>query len=181
MVVALGIRPHCGWANLVAVTAAPDVRLVHRARIEVLAAGDPRQPWHHAQDAGLAPADAQALSDRVEAGARAAASTALRSVLDALEDEVVAAAIVGEPREVPPAERVLRSHALLHSAEGELYRSALAEAATELGVQVVAVPPKSVDVAAHAALLGPLGKAAGPPWQADHKLAVLAALGALGS
>ena len=39
----------------------------------------------------------------------------------------VAAAVVGEPHEVPGPARILASHALLHAAEGELFWSALAE------------------------------------------------------
>ncbi len=176
--VALGIRPHSGWAVVVAVTAPPDLRLVHRSRIEVLADGDPKQPWHDAQERALSPADAQALADRVELGAVAAASGALRRVVDETDGSVVAAAVIGEPRDIPDAARVLANHSLLHAAEGALFWSALAESAADLGVRVVAVPPKSVAVADHAGLLGPMGRAAGPPWQADHKLAVVAALSA---
>ena len=180
--VALGIRPHSGWAVVVAVTAPPDVRLVHRARIEVLADGDPKQPWHAAQEGGLSADDAAALAARVEAGARAAADDALRGVLAAVAaggHDVVAAAVIGEPRDVPGAEQVLASHPLLHAAEGELYRAVLAEAADAAGLAVHVAPPKSVAVDDHAPLLAELGRAAGPPWRADHKLAVAAALAAL--
>jgi hypothetical protein len=180
--VALGIRPHSGWAVVVAVTAPPDVQLVHRSRIEVLAEGDPRQPWHAAQDAGLSPADAAALADRVAEGARAAAVAALAAVVADVAArglEPVAAALVGEPHPVPDPARILASHALLHTAEGELFWSALAEGAGAAGLGVLAVPPKSVSLDPYAELLATMGKAAGPPWRADHKLAVVAALLAL--
>lgn len=180
--VALGLRPHSGWAVLVAVTGPPDVRLVHRDRLEILADGDPKQPWHLAQRNGLSPDEAAALAGRVETGAREAADRALAGVLDAVRaagHPAVAAAVIGEPRDVPPAERVLASHMLLHAAEGELYRSVLVDAADAAGLAVHVVAPGSIAVDSHAALLAAMGKAAGPPWRADHKLAVVAALDAL--
>jgi hypothetical protein len=181
--VALGIRPHSGWAVLVAVSPRPDVRLVHRARIDVLADGDPKQPWHAAQDARLGPDDAAALATRVAEGARTAADRALAEATAAITaggDTVVAAAIVGEPRDLPEPARILASHALLHSAEGDLYFSALADAAEAMGLEVLAISPRAVSVEEHAELLADLGRGAGPPWRVDHKLAVVAALTALG-
>ena len=160
-------------------TAPPDVRLVHRARVEVLADGDPKQPWHLALESGLSPADADALAARVEAGARAAADAALAAVLAGVVAEghsLVAAAVIGEPRDVPSAARVLASHMLLHAAEGELYRGVLADAVGAAGLALHGVPPASVSGDDHAVLLAAMGKAAGPPWRADHKLAVAAAL-----
>ena len=88
-------------------------------------------------------------------------------------------AVIGEPRDVPPPERVLASHMLLHAAEGELYRSVLVDADAAAGLAVHVVPPDAVTVDAHADLLATMGKAAGAPWRADHKLAVVAALAAL--
>jgi hypothetical protein len=167
---------------VVAVTGPPDVQLVHRARLEVLADDDPKQPWHLAQERGLGADEAAALAARVEAGARAAADRGLADVLGAISDgghRAVAAAVIGEPRDVPAPERVLASHMLLHAAEGELYRSVLVEAADAAGLAVHVVPPPSIAVEPHAALLAAMGKAAGPPWRADHKLAVVAALAAL--
>ena len=181
--VALGIKPHSGWAVLVAVTGPRDVELVHRARIEVLADGDPKQPWHLAQDAGMDPDAAQALADRVERGALDAARRSLQEATAAVEAAGHAAtigAVIGVPRDVPPAASVLRSHTLLHSAEGELFRSALAEAVADAGLDVVVVEPSAISLAPHADLLATLGKSAGPPWRADHKAAVAAALSALG-
>lgn len=176
--VALGIRPHSGWAVVVAVTGPPDVTLLARRRIEVVAPGDPRQCWHAAQDGGLDPAAAEALETRVAAGARAAADAALAAVL-AEVGGAVAAGIVGEPRDLPGGDRILANHSLLHSAEGELYRSVLDDAATALGLTVLNVHPKAVPLADHAELLAELKAAAGPPWQADHRLATVVALEAL--
>lgn len=181
---ALGIRPHCGWAVVVAVTAPPASELLLRRRIEVLAEGDPSQPWHHAQRGGLDPDEAEALDEQVFAGARAAADATLAAVLAEVRGEghlMRAAGIVGEPRDLPPAAEILRNHALLHSAEGELYRSALTCAAAEAGLPVTCYHPKAVPSAIYAGLLARIGSEAGRPWNADHRLATLVALEALSS
>jgi hypothetical protein len=82
--------------------------------------------------------------------------------------------------------RVLASHALLHAAEGVLYREVLLDAAAELELQATLVSPASLGTSVQAATgwdgdrqvawLSALGRAAGPPWQQDHKRAALAAL-----
>ena len=179
---AIGIRPHSGWAVVVAVGAPPECQVLVRRRIEVLAEGDPRQPWHEAQHLDLGPDDADALDERVFNGARAAAGAALGAVLAevaATGHRVRAVGIAGEPRDLPPAGQILRNHMLLHSAEGELYRSALTCAAAEAGLPVTCFHPKAVPMAGYAELLGRVGKAAGRPWAADHRLATVVALEAL--
>jgi hypothetical protein len=178
MATALGIRPHCGWAVVVAVSGPPRPELRHRSRLELLPETLPRQPWHHAQDARLAPDDAAALATEVEDAARVAAEKAIAEIVASLGD-VAVAAVIGEPHELPPAAKVLTNHSLLHAAEGELFWSAMADGCGAAGVPVVAAHPRSVDLGAHTGLLTAMGKSAGPPWQADHKLAVAAALRAL--
>jgi hypothetical protein len=181
-VAGIGIAPHSGWAVVVAVGAPPACRVLVRRRIEVLAEGDPRQPWHEAQELGLDADDADALDERVFNGARAAAGAALGAVLAEVAaegHEVRAVGIAGEPRDLPPAGQILRNHMLLHSAEGELYRSALTCAAAEVGLPVTCFHPKAVPMAGYADLLTRVGKEAGRPWAADHRLATVVALEAL--
>lgn len=60
MDVALGLRPHSGWAAAVAVGAGPIV--LERDRIALADVPPPVQPYHEA--AGLAPGDAAAWSGR---------------------------------------------------------------------------------------------------------------------
>ena len=179
----LGIRPHSGWAIVIAVTAPPQVELVVRRRIEIVDPGDPRQCWHAAQAQGLSPDDAAALERQVAAGAALAAEAALTQVVSEIHaagHEAVAAGIVGEPRDLPPAEKILVNHTLLHSAEGELYRCVLAEACDHLGLPVTNCHPKAVHVGDRTALFAAIRAHAGPPWQADHRLATAVALDALG-
>ena len=97
----------------------------------------------------------------------------------------MSAAVLGKPTELPPLERILASHALLHAAEGVQYREAVQDACEAVGVATTFVAPKTVAVEAEAALgwapgdaagwLATTGKALGPPWTKDHKDATLAA------
>ena len=103
--------------------------------------------------------------------------------------DLVAVAVVGRPRDLPDLDAALANHSMLHSAEGELYRGALDDAADALGLPVTAAAPKgTVDEAAAAlgitkerlgARLAELRTELGSPWQADHKAATAAALMAL--
>ena len=90
---------------------------------------------------------------------------------------------------MPRAARALSAHAMLHAAEGELYRDALADAADALGLPVTLVPPRDTprlgrrvlgcDEEDLRARLTELGRPFGPPWTRDHKDAVVAALALL--
>jgi hypothetical protein len=81
---------------------------------------------------------------------------------------------------VPALAAVLRSHPLLHLAEGQLSREAVEEAATRAGLPVHYLDPKGRPDPVAVELTAVLGRAAGTPWRKEHKLAALAALTALG-
>lgn len=187
MDLALGFKPHTGWAIAVLVSGDAAAPVVHeRARVTLCPAELPRAVYHHAQ--GLTAARAA----RTVADVEDAVDLTTGRVVDELAEqaralgELVAVGIVGEPRAVPPLDAVLRSHQLLHLAEGELYRGALADAAGERGLVVTAAAPKGT--VAHAATelgvradrlaatLAALRARLGAPWQADHKDATAAAL-----
>jgi hypothetical protein len=77
----------------------------------------------------------------------------------------------------------------MHKAEGALFRDALAQAAGECGLKLVAIPEKLLNEHAERALTTPLntllktvatlGRSVGPPWGKDQKDAALAAMIAL--
>jgi hypothetical protein len=188
--VALGFKPHTGWA--VAVTVGGDAAnpvVFDRRRVSLCPDDLPRQVYHHAQ--GLSPARAVRAVVDVEDAVDITSNQVLGELAEqaAAHGELVAVGIVGEPREVPDLKHVLASHALLHLAEGELYRSALDEAAQERGLPVSLMHPKGtlelaasaleVTAAALGATLTGMRRALGPPWQADHREAAAAALVAL--
>jgi len=173
---ALGWRSHSGWAVLVAVrgpSAFPQVLV--RRRIELVDDSLPRQPYHAIAEEGLSLRAGEALIERVEKMARAAAVASTESVRD--ECGVDAVGVVGRVRAVPDElEKILASHALLHAAEGDLYARALIDAATHVGLHALVLDPASIEIPATVA---DGGKALGPPWQKDHKLAASVALAAL--
>jgi len=77
------------------------------------------------------------------------------------------------------------SHALIHAAEGEHFRTAVASAAARVGQRVVRIAAKALPVQAAAAagesadvvaaLLKAADRGLGPPWGADQKSAALLA------
>lgn len=191
--VALGFRHHTGWATTVAVGGTiKDLQVLLRRRIELCDPALVRFAYHAVQDE---PVDRAAESiTEVEASALACATSEIHSIVEALAadgHEVVGVGIAAKTVTLPALEKILGSHALLHAAEGDLYREALAEAASSCGLAVAGFPPKELynDAAAQLGvtegdvreLLARTGKAIGPPWKADHKEATLAALLALTS
>ncbi len=83
-------------------------------------------------------------------------------------------------RPLPGLVGILASHALIHSAEGEFYRDAVAEACARAKIAVSRVRERDVLLEAeHLAgwreRLVEFGKAVGPPWTQDEKLSALGA------
>lgn len=189
--VALGLVPHTGWAH--SVTVAGDAhrpRVLHRERVELVPAGVERFAYHLVKDWPLA----KATRSVTEAHAAVRATT--RQVLGHLADtagthgRVVGLSIVGRPHDVPEElAAILAKHHLLHAAEGELFLSAVLDAADDLGLPVTLLAPKGTVEQAATILGTPPGSFAdrltalraelGAPWQADHKAATAAALVAL--
>ncbi len=193
-VIVVGLKAHTGWATLVAVAGplrAP--RIVHRARLDLCGNRFPRFAYHEAAK-GKAEAAADAIRTAT-ALSHEAARQSLRQAVNAVTaaGAAVAAAgiLAGASKPLPPLACVLASHALIHSAEGVLYRDALSAACHSCRIPVHPIAERELwDSAQHALrldranlqrLLDALGRAAGPPWAADQKLAALAALTLLAS
>ena len=193
---AFGLRVHSGWAALVAVSgplAAPAV--LARRRLELVDRASPggRQPFHAAR--GLPLDAARPLVDRALDGATRMARGALATAAGDVRRQgchfIACGLIQSSARPLPAIGAVLASHALVHTAEGELFRDALAAAAAGQGVAVLRVKERELldrctarlgvaagDLEHH---LAGLGRTLGPPWRQDEKLATLAAWLALAS
>jgi hypothetical protein len=166
-----GISDHAGWAVVVCVA---NGEVIDRRRIELLGPGLPSMPYHHDAQ-GLPANEAEALIARVRRSAALYAANAFKS----LPANVQGIAI----RRRPPlpatvAERIADYHAQTR-ADGVMYRDVLAEAAQARGWSVVEYETTTVldDIGPR---LDEIGKALGPPWQKDHRLAAAAALIAAG-
>lgn len=174
--VVLGVAPRSSSALVVAVTAPPDVRLLARTHVDLVGDDLPAQAYHAV--AGLPLPQADRLVRRWAVHATASVQACIAEL--AQRNRVVAVGIAAVVRPVPALGVVLRSHPLLHLAEGQLSREAVAEAAARLGLPVHYLDPKGRQDPAAVERTVALGRAAGPPWRKEHRLAALAALGALG-
>jgi hypothetical protein len=184
---ALGFRAHSGWAALVAVAGpAASPSAVLRRRVE-LSRSTPRQPFHAAE--GLAFAAAEDLVRHATDEATALAERAVREAVAELRaaDHAPGAAglLLAAGRPLPGLREVLASHALIHAAEGELFRDVLRRASRGCGLTLVEAVERELEERASRSLrrspaqirerLAEWGKALGSPWTQDEKRAALVA------
>lgn len=143
-----------------------------------------KQPYHAAERMDIAAAEAwiRACRDR----STHLATVATRDLIGDLSEvgyRVAAAGILfASGRTLPELPMILRSHALLHTAEGEFYREALLSASDRCSLPVRRIKERDAWDLVEPNLekrIGELGKAVGPPWRQDEKLACLAACIAL--
>ena len=189
--VALGFRAHSGWAALVALAGPPaSPTVVERRRIELADAAieGSKQPYHEAE--GKKPTEAERIIARCIESSRRLAREALGLAVDGLRrgDHVVAGCglLLASGRALTEdVHAILASHALIHAAEGEMYRDALVRAGTHLSLPVTGVREREVLARAAEATGRPapelqgrvaeMGRPLGPPWRQDEKLATLVA------
>ena len=194
---ALGWSVHTGWAVLVAVSGpAASATVVDRRRIEMMPQRDvklPRFVYHAAQK--MTPAAAERFVREANELSWTNAKAAIRTAIGELRAngfEIAASGIVvGNKRLEAPLAAILESHALIHTAEGQLFRDAVRRASEALKLSVTEVGAKELEARAAAQLrlsnvalaqqLARIGAAAGRPWSKDHRQACLAALMALSS
>jgi hypothetical protein len=187
---AIGCRAHSGWAALV-IVAGPvsSPRIVDRRRIEIADAAIPgsKQPYHTAEK--LPFKQAERLVTRCTERSRALARRELRAAVDHARSsghEVAGCGIIlASGRPLPDLAATLASHALIHTAEGELFRNVIADASREMNVPVTGVKERELLAQASAVLgksdaelqsyLQKMGRELGPPWTEDEKYATLAA------
>ena len=192
--VALGFRAHSGWAAMVAVAGTPRLpEVVDRNRIDLLDRTIPggAQPYHAAAEMDLKLAGK--LIDRCVQSARRLAGESLRSLVANLRGKgyrpMASGILLASGRPLGTLESVLASHALIHTAEGELFRDALGHASQELGLPVTRVRERDLlaEMLDKAGVsedhvkwhLAQMGRRIGPPWRQDEKTATLAACLAL--
>jgi hypothetical protein len=174
----------------------PSPRVVGRSRVDI---ADPsirgsKQPYHAAEPMPVAEA-AKYLARCERASLRLAKTALAASIgeLAALSGGAVeprrCAILLASGRPLPELAKVLASHALIHTADGEHFREAFAAAARECGLDVVRIRERDVTAelagrletspAALERRVAGWRRELGPPWTADQKLAALAAWAAL--
>jgi hypothetical protein len=186
--------------SAVLVTVASGGALLDRRRVDLTERGLPTHPHHHEGSwavgrylgtpgaRALPLADAVALVERVAASAARGARDALEALAAAVPVPIARIAIRACPPLPATIEERIRDNRAQTFADAVMYREALAGAAAARGWSVcwydrervlldaaTALGREDVD-----ALLSAMGRAAGPPWQAAHKLAAAAALAIVG-
>jgi hypothetical protein len=193
---ALGFRAHSGWTAVVALsvsTGEPCVLARERLHLVETFTYKFRQPYHTAKK--VSPDEGRAFVARVQSEARRLAYRAIRDLQDSLQVQgyrlTRCGLVLASGRPLPPLPQILASHALIHTADGELFRGALLHAGARCGFGSATVKEKELlNEASRVLRLKPddltrriaeLGREIGPPWSQDEKFASLAAWMALAS
>src|SRR5215469_9741 len=188
---AFGIRVHSGWAVVVCVSgdpAAPEI--VDRRRIVIVDSMMPgaKQPYHFAEKLGLE--EAERHLQKCAAISQRLAVQAIREMLDGVTYRkyrvLGCAMLLSSGRALPSLQKILASHALIHTAEGEFFRNIISEACESCHIPVMGIRERELDKQADAIFgkgaarvrqhISNLGKTVGAPWTQDEKTAALAAL-----
>lgn len=164
--------------------------LVDRRRIVIIDSKmqGAKQPYHFAENLGLEGAERHlqkcaAISQRL-------AVQAIGEMLDGVTARnyrvVGCAMLLASGRALPSLQKILASHALVHTAEGEFFRKVVREACEYLRIPVVGVRERELDERANATFgnaaarvrqhVSSLGQTVGSPWTQDEKTAALAGL-----
>jgi hypothetical protein len=189
---AVGVAEHGNSAVLVTVTAGGE--LLDRRRID-LTHGLPTHPYHHqgswavgrylkspwARPTSLA--DAVALVAQVREAAARGARDALEALAAEVSVPITGIAVRVCPKLPATTEERIHDTRAASMADSAMYREALAAAGEARGWSVHWYDARRVLRDASDALgsdagavLNAMGRSAGPPWQAKHKLAAAAAL-----
>src|SRR3989442_6059047 len=187
---AIGFRVHSGWAAAVAVCVdkgSPVVLARQRVHLVETFTYGFRQPYHTAEKMLLG--QAREFIARMQVEARRLAYRAVRELESRTQEQGVkltrCGLLLSSGRPLPALERILASHALIHTADGELFREALLHASARCGLRdftikeeelfegggkVLRAKPKNL-----MARVKELGHAWGAPWSQDEKFATLVA------
>jgi hypothetical protein len=187
---AVGFRVHSGWSALVAVSLEKDGPIVlSRERVHLVETFiyKFRQPYH---TGGRMPLEkARVFVDASMREAKRLAGGALRSTQEELGKKgyelARGALLLASGKALPELEKILRSHALIHTADGELFREALRHSSADCGLEMTCIKDRELLDRGVKMLrtkrdtllrrLTELGAAFGSPWTQDEKYAALAA------
>ena len=187
---ALAFRAHSGWAVAVAVRCtSAGLEIIQRTRIELAdrtIAGS-MQPYHAAKTKTLQEAEAF-LSHCAQTGSDMAQRALREMIADLLNEGLTPigfCVLWGSGKLSVDLATTLRSHAAIHTAEGEFFRQMLKAGCEACGGPVFSFKEKTLWTEATTTLslsareiqdrVAKIGKRIGPPWRQDEKLCTLAA------
>ena len=137
---AIGFRVHSGWAAVVAVCVdrgAPVVLARQRVHLVETFTYEFRQPYHTAEK--MLEGQAREFISRMRTESRRLAYRAVQELESRTQEQGVkltrCGLLLSSGRPLPALERILASHALIHTADGELFREALLHASARCGLR----------------------------------------------
>ena len=186
----LGFAPHSGWAAVVVIggtRARPLVLARERLELADESLAGAKQPYHAIE--GLSLAAAAARLGAFKSSAASLAIAGIRTLVETARAAGVEPAGAGildsSGRAGGTLEAILASHALIHTADGNHFREALAAACAALKLPATRIRQRDLPGEAARALkrapkaltatVMQLGRTTGPPWGADQKGAALIA------
>src|SRR5262249_25871616 len=143
--VALGIKAHTGWAAVVALAGpAASARVVAKRRIDMATTFDEGAVYHKGQELPFARAEAliRPSEEKFERTGRGALVALLAERKRGRCEPVAVAMVSGNHKALPPLTSILKSHALVHAAEGDLYRRVLLRASEACRIPTLLFPEK---------------------------------------
>ncbi len=187
---AVGFRVHSGWTALVTVClekGAPLVLARERVHLVETFTYEFRQPYHTAEKLLLG--QARDFIERVRDEARRLAHRAIHGLQNDLQKQGIAlkgcGLVLSSGRPLRDLEKILGSHALIHTADGELFREAIVHSGALCGLRTEGIKERElleraardlrVQPAALMRRITELGRPLGSPWSQDEKFATLAA------
>jgi hypothetical protein len=188
---AFGIRVHSGWGVVVCISGnSTNPEIVDRQRIVIIDSmmKGAKQPYHFAESLGVEKGERHL--QRCAAVSQRLALQAVGGILEAVTARnyrvVGCAVLLASGRALPPLQKILASHPLIHTAEGEFFRNVVREACKHFRIPVVGIRERELDEHANATFgnaaararqhINSLGKTVGSPWTQDEKTAALAGL-----
>ena len=187
---ALGFRAHSGWAAVVALTVTkgePVILARERIHLVEIFRYEFRQPYHTAER--MPPDEGRAFISRSQAEARRLAHHAIHQLQENLQAQGYQLSrcglVLASGRPLPALPQILASHALIHTADGELFREALLHASARADLRATTAKERELlDIASRVLGIKPhvltrsiaeLGRPLGSPWTQDEKCASLIA------
>jgi len=187
---ALGFRVHSGWTSLVAIAlekSQPLILLRQRPHLVATFSYAYRQPYHTAEKMTLDEARTFLKQQRVVG--RKLALQAIRAAQSEVAQQgyelARASLLLASGRRLPELPKILASHSIIHTADGEFFREAMLHACKRTHLSVTTIKERELLSTASSALrrkpamltkfLATLGKPLGSPWTQDEKFATLAA------
>lgn len=187
---AIGVSVHSGWGAVVAIAGSPgEEEILLRRRLVIIdskTAGS-AQPYHYVVNKDIHAAEKHLTRCASESGHLAL--EALTCISAELQDRGFllksAAILLSSARALPDLKKILASHALIHTAEGDFFRQAFRSAFEKLKIPVTGIRVRDLDDFAAKAFgksasaiqkrIDEVGRTLGPPWTKDEKTAALAA------